>query len=165
MSIIHSALKKAEADKQRKLDPGIFSIGDLAAMAQEQETLAKIAGKRISPYRKLWTVLLAAAVATAAGSWLFLSWFQGYQARTQSALESELPPVKHKKMRNAEALSTVPAGITLTGIVLEGEKPLALINGRVLQTGDSVMDWRIVRIENERVVLSKGSEERVAALR
>lgn len=48
--------------------------------------------------------------------------------------------------------------LRLTGIVWDDKKPQALINSRVVQEGDSIGDFTVVKISSDKVTLAKGDK-------
>ena len=56
-------------------------------------------------------------------------------------------------------------GMTLTGIVLRGEKLSAVVNRKIVRVGDIIEGKKVIVIEKEQVVLSDGKKKYLLYLR
>ncbi len=56
-------------------------------------------------------------------------------------------------------------GIVITGIVLRGENPSAIVNRKIVRIGDIVEGKKVIIIEKDAVVLSDGKKKYVLYLR
>lgn len=64
----------------------------------------------------------------------------------------------------APAAAEPEPALQLRAIIFNLRRPLVNINGQILTVGESIGDYRVARIEERSVVLSKGSMQRVLAL-
>jgi len=71
------------------------------------------------------------------------------QAGLKVSYRNPLIPSFLKRTAEEESVSLV-----LSGIVYDGEEPLAIIDDSVLKTGDSISGLKIIRISPETVILS-----------
>ena len=71
MSIIHSALKKAEVEKQKRLEPYNLSIDEIIALAEKEPAAPSHEVKRRArPHRFLWAAVFVACLLLAGLLWL-----------------------------------------------------------------------------------------------
>jgi len=49
--------------------------------------------------------------------------------------------------------------LSLSGIIWDAQKPLALINGMTVKVGDAVGNYVIVSIEQDKVILNDGAKD------
>ncbi|MFH1519462.1 MAG: hypothetical protein ABIE75_02700 [Candidatus Omnitrophota bacterium] len=55
-------------------------------------------------------------------------------------------------------------GLTLKGIIYSQEAPLAIVNDEVLEPGAAIGEYRVLEIEEKRIILKKGNEEFILEL-
>ena len=49
-------------------------------------------------------------------------------------------------------------GLTLSGILWDPKKPIAILNDQMVSVGDDVEDYQVLEIRSDRVLLSDGTE-------
>jgi len=64
-------------------------------------------------------------------------------------------------VRTAETTKTRKTGLKLGGVLWDEKAPSAIINEKIVQVGNRVAGYRVVRITPSRVLLSAGRENRV----
>ena len=62
--------------------------------------------------------------------------------------------------------SASSSGVKLEGIIYDpGDRSMAILNGKTYQTGESVGDAKVVKIQKDHVVISIGGEEKALWIR
>lgn len=72
--------------------------------------------------------------------------------------------IKSAVKKQKTAKSTPQIRLTLSAISFGGGKPVAMINNEILGVGEQIEGYRIKSIEQTRVTLVKGTEQRVLTL-
>lgn len=89
--------------------------------------------------------------------------------RALAAADNAAPASKHRRDslhaagRDAPAADPPEPPMALNGII-KGRTPMAIINGRIVGVGDQIEQYRIVRVERDRVILVGPSGRRVLTL-
>lgn len=65
-------------------------------------------------------------------------------------------PVSDKEAEKKAEKKPPPPPTSLKGTIVGGKKPIAIINGRFVHVGDLVGEYRVVRIDKDKVLLSSG---------
>ena len=68
-------------------------------------------------------------------------------------------PEKPEPTEEIEKTPEPPPPMTLKGTIVGGKRPIAIINGRFLRTGDMMGDYQVVEITKDIVKLSSGNNE------
>jgi len=55
-------------------------------------------------------------------------------------------------------------GLNLRGIIYSEKDPVAIINGEVVERGDSIGEYLVLEIERKKVILKKGDQEFILKL-
>jgi len=69
-----------------------------------------------------------------------------------------IPLDKPMDLTGSNTTSSGSAPLTLEGIIVGGEKPIAMINGKSLRKGDEIRGWKIIRIGRQKIYLYRGGE-------
>lgn len=51
------------------------------------------------------------------------------------------------------------AGLTLSGIIWDNERPTAIINDKIVSTGANIAGYTVIEIKSDKVILSDGSRD------
>jgi len=181
MSIIHEALKKAEAlkDRDRKAEaktPMDFpeTVVENPVFKPAPQTLNALKVKeraRSSFGLRMAAFGLVFLVATA--SMGFLVFYGGIPLSSNFNSVSDL--VKFKELVSFKASSQEVAGepvraeqtfndFTLTGIIASGGEKTAIVNGQLVDIGDRIGGAEVIAIRKSTVLLSFQGEELVVTL-
>ena len=78
-------------------------------------------------------------------------------------LKDIFAPVKPQVMEESQPAKPQPSrpvpSFTLGGTIVGGKKPIAIINDKLVRTGDMIGDYRVVRIGKKGVVLDSGNKQ------
>ena len=55
--------------------------------------------------------------------------------------------------------------LNVTGIIVQNEKRMVIVDGRILGEGGTIGQWTVVKISNSEVVFEDGKEQRVITVR
>jgi len=84
-------------------------------------------------------------------------------ARTDSVLQWKHDPfIRARKARVGRAKGV---GLALSAISITNEKSMAMINGKIVWSGEQIDGWAVVDIQEERVILKKGSKNKELKLK
>ncbi len=170
MSVIHSALKKAEAEQQKRLEPYNLSIDAIVELAQKKPKAAEPAPVvRIRQKQKLsrpFKIFLLTFVGAVALSWSILSMAKHlsltthHEAPAPAVISQKADGLKYvmarkrasvrKKSARAPLLQKVasvpPVNFFITGVVTSGGHWSAMINNKLVEVGSVVDGARVVSI-------------------
>ncbi len=152
MSIINEALKKAEKNKQ-------------SSQNKSAQLLCKLDGLRTDTKRfvlKRWLIFAGAGAVCLLGVLLTINSFKGPAdsppvLETAAKIETSQHLFPPKEIDVSIPLN--PSGFRLSGILYDKQKPLAIINERIVSKGALIKGAKLLEIQPNYVRLSfKGKE-------
>ncbi len=167
MSIIHEALKKAQADLEKQENHGLTKMyEDLHRPSpQRQESSTIIAPSKPSPTpTKSWLKIILTSTCI-----FFLSLSVLFGIFIYLTTESIKPPVPTPQNTTPNAIQpqfskdkalpkpTEKNPLILSGTMMTGDKWVALINNEIYEVGETVEGKRILDITLEKVELRDGA--------
>ncbi len=167
MSIISDALKKAQQTQSAPLKDGKAAVEPLAPLVRHHTPQQKMLQSVIS-----WGILLLVSGLVA---FKLITETMGTLATPSVVTRYKIPDKIEIQAKSKEAVApstfpfTVPLktfysgppeeAFSLSGIVQGAGKPVAIINDKVLEEGDSINDAKVIRIEDKKVTLSVKDKE------
>lgn len=185
MSIIHSALKKAELEQQKKNEPCAISVDEIIALAEKGVSPKPLAPPKPSILKRRSSILgpvsIMGAVVLVALLWFLISLTARASKnfgntppltrKTVASLPSTPPPIAHpsplqQAVKPIQSLfvTSETRDFHLSGIVSRGGKATAMINDKLVDVGDSVKDAKVVSITEKTVILERGGKNLVVHL-
>ncbi len=185
MSIIHSALKKAETEKQKRVEPYNLSVDEIVALAEKKvpvpplaSSLKSAASRKIYPI--FWGYLLASSIILIGLVWGILL-FSGriskgtgkvfpantlVKSRARVAVKTIHPPQPRQLVKPVQPGFFAPpqSAFHLTGIISGAGISTAVVNDKLVEVGDVVNGAQVISISDKDVTLEQSGKNVVVRL-
>ncbi|NQT90811.1 MAG: hypothetical protein HQ558_06110 [Candidatus Omnitrophica bacterium] len=183
MSIINDALKKAREDRDKNLSEpqdqqnlnGTEPKEDTQNKEAPKWSIARSLGLHADKKILLRNIAFVVIVGILASYWFAtkkkpqtgepVSQQPATAQPTASAAKEPAKPAfsppsatKQKEQPQAPPVTLDPADFTVTGIVYGDGAPMTIINGGVYEVGDEISGAKVLKAENDTVVLQKGNQ-------
>ncbi len=171
MSIIHSALKKAETEREKRVEPFNFSIDEIVALAEKRSSKTFPIQLRDQRFFVILTFSILALLVVVSVIGFFISFRRHVPPAPPQTVSKTVAPTLAKHIeRPAAKLVPVPSFVAppsefrLSGILSSGGSRIATLNDKLVQIGDWVGNAQVIAIEERQVFLERRGKKMVVSL-